>query len=161
MSKPTQDKVDLVKKQGWETAKKTILQNPSKFLPSSMDSKKHKEIVSKVIDDLRNKEDDSWSLKIIKDIKNKGLQSQALENRIHSVVRRLDTLANSAPPRPCRWTPSRGRNQKITNKIESCGSTQHRKSLKNWLHTFFRMRENAKKNSIGPPPTYAPIRTKI
>ncbi|PFH45062.1 hypothetical protein AMATHDRAFT_10094 [Amanita thiersii Skay4041] len=98
MTKSTQDKVDLVKKQGWEAAKKTILQNPSKFLPSSIDPRKYKEIVSNIIDDLQNKEDDSWALKIIKDVKNKGLQSQALENRIHSIVRRLDNFTNTASP---------------------------------------------------------------
>ncbi|PFH44970.1 hypothetical protein AMATHDRAFT_10322 [Amanita thiersii Skay4041] len=85
MTKSTQDKIDLVKKQGWEAAKRTMLQNPSKFSPPTIDPKKYKEIVSDIIDDLRNKEDDSWSLKIIKDVKNKGLQSQALENRIHSI----------------------------------------------------------------------------
>ncbi|PFH45292.1 hypothetical protein AMATHDRAFT_9557 [Amanita thiersii Skay4041] len=98
MTKSTQDKVDLVKKQGWETAKKTVLQNPSKFSPPTIDPKKYNTIISSIVEDLRNKEDNSWVLKIIRDVKNKGLQSQALDNRIHSIVRRLDNFVDTTIP---------------------------------------------------------------
>ncbi|PFH45169.1 hypothetical protein AMATHDRAFT_9851 [Amanita thiersii Skay4041] len=105
MPKATQDKIDIVKKQGWEAAKRTILQNPSKFSPPTINPKKYKNIVANIVDDLRNKEDDSWAMKIIKDVKNKGLQSQALEHRIHSIVRRLNNFTNAntsttPPPLP-------------------------------------------------------------
>ncbi|PFH48265.1 hypothetical protein AMATHDRAFT_5980 [Amanita thiersii Skay4041] len=100
MTKSAQDKLDLIKKQGWDMAKKTVLQNPSKFSPPTIDPKKYKTIVSNIIEDLRDKEDDSWATKIIRDIKNKGLQSQALDSRIHSIVRRLDNFRTVASPPP-------------------------------------------------------------
>ncbi|PFH45848.1 hypothetical protein AMATHDRAFT_8574 [Amanita thiersii Skay4041] len=105
-TKTNKEKIDLIKGQGWETAKRKISQNPSKFFPSSIDPKKYDKILSNIVNDLKNKEDNSWSLKIIKDIKNKGLQSQALEHRIHSIVRRLDNFALTPIPSPSPPSPS-------------------------------------------------------
>ncbi|PFH44743.1 hypothetical protein AMATHDRAFT_10999 [Amanita thiersii Skay4041] len=65
MTKSAQDKLDLIKKQGWDMAKKAVLQNLSKFSPPMIDPKKYKTIVSNIIEDLQDKEDDSWATKII------------------------------------------------------------------------------------------------
>ncbi|PFH45234.1 hypothetical protein AMATHDRAFT_9686 [Amanita thiersii Skay4041] len=56
--------------------------------------------VSDIVEDLKNKEDDAWELKILKDIKNKGLQAKALEARIQVIVCRLNNLGSNTTPPP-------------------------------------------------------------
>ncbi|PFH53026.1 hypothetical protein AMATHDRAFT_1745 [Amanita thiersii Skay4041] len=100
ISTTNKERIDLVKKQGWDTVKRKVTQNLAKFSPPSINPAQYGKLISKIVDDLRDKEDDSWSLKILKDIKNKGLQSQALEHRIHSIIRRLNNTTPTSLPHP-------------------------------------------------------------
>ncbi|PFH45802.1 hypothetical protein AMATHDRAFT_8646 [Amanita thiersii Skay4041] len=108
------EKIDLIKKQGWETAKCNVTQNPTKFSPINIPLSKYSGIISNIVNNLKDKEDDSWELKIIKDIKNKGIQSRVLESRIQAIVQRLNNLGPSNPtatstpptPQPPSWIPS-------------------------------------------------------
>ncbi|PFH45259.1 hypothetical protein AMATHDRAFT_9633 [Amanita thiersii Skay4041] len=112
-------KLELIKKQGWEMAKCNVTQNPTKFSPSNIPRTNYPKIVLDIVDNLKDKEDDSWEIKILKDIKNKGLQAKALEARTQVIVRRLNNLGNTntpaiittPPPLPLSRTPS-------TNHIE-------------------------------------------
>ncbi|PFH45860.1 hypothetical protein AMATHDRAFT_8564 [Amanita thiersii Skay4041] len=97
LTTPNRGKLDLIKKQGWETAKHNVIQNPNKFSPPNIPLTQYSKIVSDIVDDLRDKEDDSWALRIIKDIKNKGLQSKAMEYRIQTIVWRLNNLISTNP----------------------------------------------------------------
>ncbi|PFH45903.1 hypothetical protein AMATHDRAFT_8481 [Amanita thiersii Skay4041] len=92
------DKINLIIKQGWETVKCTILQNPSKFFPPNIPPTQYPKIISDIAEDLKEKVDDSWALRIIKDIKNKGLQSKATEHRIQAVTHRLNNLGATNLP---------------------------------------------------------------
>ncbi|PFH44597.1 hypothetical protein AMATHDRAFT_11407 [Amanita thiersii Skay4041] len=89
-------------------AKRNITKNPDKFAPPNFPLANYPKIVSDIVQDLKEKEDDSWSIKILKDIKNKGIQNKALETRTQTIVRRLNTLGNTTtpPPQPPSRTPS-------------------------------------------------------
>ncbi|PFH46008.1 hypothetical protein AMATHDRAFT_8371 [Amanita thiersii Skay4041] len=101
-------KLALIKKQGWDAAKHTVTQNPTKFSLANLLISWYLKVVSDIIDDLKDKEDSTWETKIIKDIKNKGLQATALDSRIQAIVRRLNNFKspatnhanNSSPPSP-------------------------------------------------------------
>ncbi|PFH45417.1 hypothetical protein AMATHDRAFT_9290 [Amanita thiersii Skay4041] len=99
------EKLELIKKQGWEMAKCNVTQNPGKFAPSTLPPANFLKIVLDIVKDLKEKEDNSWETKILKDIKNKGIQSKALEARTQIIVRRLNNLRNIPTPSP--WPPSR------------------------------------------------------
>ncbi|PFH45117.1 hypothetical protein AMATHDRAFT_9978 [Amanita thiersii Skay4041] len=81
-----QDKINLITQQGWEMAKHAILQNPSKFFPANIPSSQQVRIVTEITNDLRHKDDHKWAYKIIQDVKNKGLQSKATEQRITAIT---------------------------------------------------------------------------
>ncbi|PFH45863.1 hypothetical protein AMATHDRAFT_8552 [Amanita thiersii Skay4041] len=79
-------KLELIKKQGWETAKCNVTQNPTKFSPTNIPLTQYPKIVLDIVNDLKDKEDDSWEVKILKDVKNKGIQAKALESRIQTII---------------------------------------------------------------------------
>ncbi|PFH45562.1 hypothetical protein AMATHDRAFT_8981 [Amanita thiersii Skay4041] len=91
------DKINLIIKQGWEMAKRAVIQNPSKFSPPNISPSQYPKIILDIANSLRETEDNSWALKIMKDIKNKGLQSKAMEHRIQGIVRRLNNLETTIP----------------------------------------------------------------
>ncbi|PFH44998.1 hypothetical protein AMATHDRAFT_10245 [Amanita thiersii Skay4041] len=103
-------KLALIKKQGWDTAKRVVTQNPTKFSPANLPTPQYLKIVSDIIDNLKDKEDDTWETKILKDVKNKGLQAKALDSRVQTIVRRLNNLPldlpSTNPPSSPRPPPS-------------------------------------------------------
>ncbi|PFH45248.1 hypothetical protein AMATHDRAFT_9654 [Amanita thiersii Skay4041] len=99
-SSADKDKLELIKKQGWETAKRKVTQNPDKFAPPNIPIANYPKIVADIVKELGDKEDDSWATKILKDVKNKGIQSKALEAKIQTIVRRLNNLSNNPSPTP-------------------------------------------------------------
>ncbi|PFH45299.1 hypothetical protein AMATHDRAFT_9546 [Amanita thiersii Skay4041] len=107
-SSANKGKLELIKKQGWEMAKRNVTRNPGKFAPSNIPLANYPKIVSDIVNDLKDKEDDSWETKILKDIKNKGIQAKALEARTQIIVRRLNNLENTTtpPPQPPSCVPS-------------------------------------------------------
>ncbi|PFH44968.1 hypothetical protein AMATHDRAFT_10327 [Amanita thiersii Skay4041] len=85
---PTKDKekIELITRQGWETAKRAILQNPTKFFPSEIPPSQRTQSLDKIISSLKNNDDHEWAFKVIQDIKNKGLQAKATEHCITTII---------------------------------------------------------------------------
>ncbi|PFH46921.1 hypothetical protein AMATHDRAFT_7261 [Amanita thiersii Skay4041] len=88
-------KLKLIKNQGWQMAKRKVTKNPDKFAPPGIPPTAYPKIVSDIVTDLKDKEDDTWEIKILKDVKNKGLQAKALEARTQVIIRRLHSLQNN------------------------------------------------------------------
>ncbi|PFH46677.1 hypothetical protein AMATHDRAFT_7515 [Amanita thiersii Skay4041] len=99
---PTKDKekIELITWQGWETAKRAILQNPTKFFPSEIPPSQRTQSLDKIISSLKNNDDHEWAFKIIQDIKNKGLQAKAMEHRITTIIHKLQHQYPSPPVAP-------------------------------------------------------------
>ncbi|PFH45632.1 hypothetical protein AMATHDRAFT_8879 [Amanita thiersii Skay4041] len=94
-SSTNKGKLELIKKQGWEMAKRNVTQNPAKFSLTDIPLAAYPKIISDIVADLKDKEDDTWEVKILKDVKNKGIQAKALEARTQTIVRRLHNLKNN------------------------------------------------------------------
>ncbi|PFH45163.1 hypothetical protein AMATHDRAFT_9864 [Amanita thiersii Skay4041] len=84
-----QEKINLITCQGWETAKRVILQNPNKFFPDYVPIPQQSQLITEIVNDLRSKDDHEWAHKVIRDVKNKGLQSKVTEHHITTIIRRL------------------------------------------------------------------------
>ncbi|PFH45179.1 hypothetical protein AMATHDRAFT_9826 [Amanita thiersii Skay4041] len=69
---------------------------PVKFFPNNIPHNQQAKILGAIVDDLKNQDDHEWAHKIIKDIKNKGLQSKASEHCIQTIVRKLNSWCS--PP---------------------------------------------------------------
>ncbi|PFH45033.1 hypothetical protein AMATHDRAFT_10171 [Amanita thiersii Skay4041] len=61
------EKLALIKKQGWDAAKRMVTQNPMKISPANLPTSRYLKIVSDIINDLKDKEDNIWETKIPKD----------------------------------------------------------------------------------------------
>ncbi|PFH45050.1 hypothetical protein AMATHDRAFT_10120 [Amanita thiersii Skay4041] len=114
-SNTNKGKLKLIKKQGWEMAKRNVTQNPTKFSPTNIPLAAYPKIILDIVADLKDKEDDSWEVKILKDVKNKGIQAKALEARTQTIVCRLHNLkttntttivTTTPPPQPPSRTSS-------------------------------------------------------
>ncbi|PFH45606.1 hypothetical protein AMATHDRAFT_8921 [Amanita thiersii Skay4041] len=95
-----QDKVNLITQRGWETAERTILQNPGKYFLNDLTTSQQSRLVTEIINDLHSNDNHEWALKVLQDVKNKGLQAKATEHRISVIVRKLQQRTWHTSPSP-------------------------------------------------------------
>ncbi|PFH47034.1 hypothetical protein AMATHDRAFT_7134 [Amanita thiersii Skay4041] len=129
------EKANLITQRGWESAKKTILQNPSKYFPSGLTTPQQSRIVSEIVKDLLSKDDHEWALRVLRDTKNKGLQAKAMEHRISAIVRKLHQQIQGAPTLPALTEDHRDQDMSLADPIPWTETEEYKQNRKLWLDT--------------------------
>ncbi|PFH44773.1 hypothetical protein AMATHDRAFT_10904 [Amanita thiersii Skay4041] len=153
-SMPTanQGKINLITQQGWETVKRAILRNPSKYIPNNIPNEHQMKILDSIVDDLKLKDDHEWAHKIIKDVKNKGLQSKALEHHIQAITHKLNSwLPPSPSPALQNLNPDlNDQDMPLADPTPWTETDEYKHNLSFPLTTTISIRPNNYKHSISP-----------
>ncbi|PFH44750.1 hypothetical protein AMATHDRAFT_10980 [Amanita thiersii Skay4041] len=133
-----QEKLNLITKQGWETAKKTILQNPNKFPLNNIPVHQRVHIIRDIVEDLKENDNHDWAIKVIRDPKNKGLQSKAIEHRVTAIVRKLHQ--HNRQPSPSSPSPSpieapRDQDMPLADPTPWTETDEYKQNRKLWMDT--------------------------